>query len=334
MRHRMRNHLRSLWASSTGLRTFTTVSALWERSRLPEILAQASTSFAAEGVAVLDDVLDERDAHAVLDQVQTLFRSRQESLLPNSTFIFDVSQQKTSLFPKSNILEYDFLGAGKTGFDALDSLHYDTSFSYILDAILKPCRRGSLVGQNVKIQQNKGSGGCFPIHFDSDGAYDARAVTCILYLNASPVQGGELVLYPFGRSRITVEPKFNRMAIFRSNDVAHRVMPCFSQRFCLTIWCSSSGGEQPGDTRDDKERLQKLVTMLRDTQDRNAKDAIREIILGESMVKRLLTKFSLEDEWRQSLLESHAPSPERDVLLQTFEEEMTRIRSFANLIFP
>ena len=321
---RARRVLRSL------ARSFSSDSWL-ERSRLPERLAQAAPSFAEDGCAVLDDVLDETDVLRIRDQVRELFRTT-SAATPNSTFVVDVAKQQTKLFPKANIKEYDFVSAGKTGLDALDSLHYDGAFSYIVDAILKPAGPDlgmSLVGQNLKVQMNSGHGGCFPIHYDTDGAYDTRKLTCILYLNTA--EGGELVLYPFGKPRMVVQPRLNRLAIFRSDSVAHRVLPCFSERYCLTIWCS---GRPPDTTIDEfeKEKLHVLVKALTAASGDVEKQTIREAISEHSMVRKLLTKYALEDEWRQSLLESHAPSPERDALVQSFDHEMQSIRSFVQLI--
>lgn len=311
-------------------RTFSTCSdtAWLERSKLPELLAQAAPTFEQDGCAILDNVLDDRDVLRIRDQVQELFRTS-SATTPNSTFVVDIANQYTSLFPKAHILEYDFLSAGMTGMDLLDSMHCDGAFSYVIDAIFKPVVGGSLVGQNVKVQMNAGQGGCFPIHYDTDGAYDTRRLSCILYLNTS--EGGELVLYPHGKRRIIVEPRLNRLAIFRSDSVAHRVLPCFSKRYCLTIWCSGNRQDTTVDEFE-KEKLHILVNALRNMSGKEERQTIRNAIEEQPIVRRLLTKFALEDEWRQSLLESHAPSPARDALLEAFDSEMRNIQSFARLI--
>jgi hypothetical protein len=44
--------------------------------------------------------------------------------------------------------------------------------------------------QAIKLQYNAGSGGCFPMHFDSDEQLDGRRVTTIIYLNPRWVAGG------------------------------------------------------------------------------------------------------------------------------------------------
>ena len=37
--------------------------------------------------------------------------------------------------------------------------------------------------RTVKLQHNRGGGGCFPLHYDNPGPPSRRALTCILYLN-------------------------------------------------------------------------------------------------------------------------------------------------------
>ncbi len=320
--------------SSLGNQLSTTTDQLWRRSRLPELLAQAAVGFSESGFVLLDDVLDDRDIMKMSDQVRQLFRTT-SAATPNSTFVVDSAKQQTRLFPKAHIQEYDYQSAGPSGLDLLDAINDDATLFHMLDAILKPTGDAvggrPLVSQTVKVQRNAGHGGCFPIHYDTDGTYDTRKLTCILYLNEAPVDGGELVLYPYGKQRMIVEPRLNRIAIFRSDTVAHRVLPCFSERYCLTIWCS----EPPRDTSVDefeKEKLHVLVNALHAVSGDGEKQAIRRAIEEQPIVRKLLTKYALEGEWRQSLLESHAPSPERDALLQSFDNELESVRSFVRLI--
>ena len=100
--------------------------------------------------------------------------------------------------------------------------------------------RHRLVRQTTKVQFNAGGGGCFPYHFDTDPALDARRLTAILYLNDddwdSRRDGGQLVLAPWPRRSIQIDPQGDRLAIFASADMAHRVMPSRAPRYCLTMW--------------------------------------------------------------------------------------------------
>lgn len=312
------------------VRSFSTTSFDWlERSHLPELLAGAAPRFAKDGCAVIDDVLDDRDARIIRDQVRELFRSKASHVTPNTTFVVDVARQQTTLFPKRGIHEFDMISAGKTGFSLLDSMHEDSAFSYVVGSVLKLVDSDEIVTQNVKVQKNDGQGACFPIHYDTDGQYDARKLTCIYYLNEDPV-GGELVLYPYGAPRIFVEPRLNRMVIFRSDVIAHRVLPCHAERYCLTIWCS---GNPTSSTHEfDKEKLHLLVNALRAVSSDEQKQTIRDAIMDQPMVRKLMTKLALEDEWRQSLVDSHVAGTARDALLETFEAELESIRAFARLL--
>ena len=94
--------------------------------------------------------------------------------------------------------------------------------------------------QAVKLQYNAGAGGCFPMHFDSDQELDPRVLTAVVYLNAEwqDADGGLLKLYPSfnGEEAITVQPIADRMALFSSPHMLHRVLPSAANRFCFSIW--------------------------------------------------------------------------------------------------
>ena len=92
--------------------------------------------------------------------------------------------------------------------------------------------------QSVKLQLNRGSGGCFPLHFDSDAALDGRRVTALTYLNPdwTPGDGGELVLYPFPEPPVKVEPVMGRVVLFSAANMLHRVLPSGKPRMCYTTW--------------------------------------------------------------------------------------------------
>jgi Rps23 Pro-64 3,4-dihydroxylase Tpa1-like proline 4-hydroxylase len=63
------------------------------------------------------------------------------------------------------------------------------------------------------------------------------ATTCILYLNPEwvPGDGGELQLVPFLKRPVRIAPKHDRLAVFLSDRVLHRVLPANKERFCLTV---------------------------------------------------------------------------------------------------
>lgn len=94
-----------------------------------------------------------------------------------------------------------------------------------------------------------GGGASYGAHYDGGG--DPRCkLTMILYLNRGwrEADGGELRLLDegddegdnegdeAGRCWRTVRPEADTLLVFRSEEVLHRVMPSFRQRFALTCW--------------------------------------------------------------------------------------------------
>ena len=135
---------------------------------------------------------------------------------------------------------------------------------------------------SLKLQVNAGRG-CFPFHYDSPGNLaDTRRLTLLLYLNPAylPSHGGHLLLRPFLGRPVSVHPTFNRLLLFRSDRMLHRVTVSGAQRCCLTVWLHGRsvdvgvGGEK-----------------------------------GEGWmhagVQRGLSKCVYEEEWRESYREAH-----------------------------
>jgi hypothetical protein len=85
------------------------------------------------------------------------------------------------------------------------------------------------------------------------------------------------------------------MVIFSTSQMLHRVMPLKTgYRVCLTTWIS---GDSDGDD------------------------------MGHDSEWVMRKKLYLEKEWRESILESHKPSEERDMLLLLFDRDIKLIRS-------
>jgi len=103
--------------------------------------------------------------------------------------------------------------------------------------------------QTLKLQRNGGRGGCFPLHYDNPGAPNKRMLTCLLYLNPEWKEGdgGEVRLWPFLRRPRDVAPLLDRLLLFRSDRVLHRVLPARAERYCLTIWLDGTAANAPGD---------------------------------------------------------------------------------------
>jgi hypothetical protein len=112
----------------------------------------------------------------------------------------------------------------------------------------------------AKVQANDGGGGCFPFHFDTaPGIGDGKRVTAIYYLNGgwAPGDGGELEVnaFPYGPTADSlVEPLGDRLVLFSSREILHRVLPSKVPRFCVTFWvyeaeaaaaAAEAGGKPP-----------------------------------------------------------------------------------------
>jgi hypothetical protein len=95
----------------------------------------------------------------------------------------------------------------------------------------------------LKLQVNVGDGGCFPVHHDTSPEVSRRQLTAVLYLNPGwqPADGGHLRLYPFPFEDVDVAPLQDRLALFCSHQMLHRVMPSFAaRRLCLSMWFAAA----------------------------------------------------------------------------------------------
>lgn len=52
---------------------------------------------------------------------------------------------------------------------------------------------------------------------------------------------------PFLKRPVRVAPKHDRLAVFLSDRVLHRVLPSNKERFCLTVWLDGEGVNAPED---------------------------------------------------------------------------------------
>ena len=150
--------------------------------------------------------------------------------------------------------------------------------------------------RTVKLQHNRGGGGCFPLHYDNPGPPSRRALTCILYLNPgwAPGDGGELQLIPFMRRPVRIAPKHDRLAVFLSDRVLHRVLPSNKERFCLTVWLDGEGVNAPEDVG-----LRLPPSAMRDVPGTAAS-------LFAQPAQRALSRAVYSDEYEASLMECMA----------------------------
>jgi hypothetical protein len=246
------------------------------------VIDDASTT----STSILHRIINTSQSHPhLLTSNSTIVRTRDagELLVPKLGIAeFDLKQPRV----KSLLGQFDVFN--QQDLASLDSIYSDISFSQ-------------------KAQLNFGNAACFPIHVDSDASnlLDRRKLSAILYLNTIPPEvGGQLVLYPSMTSPpIIIQPKFNRMVLFSTRDMLHRVIPLKQgYRVCLTTWISGDwlGGD-------------------------------KEIY---DSVKFMRMKLRYKREWRESIEESHGPSIERDRLLAEFDRDIRTIMSRLNLLLP
>jgi SM-20-related protein len=83
-------------------------------------------------------------------------------------------------------------------------------------------------------------GAFYKTHRDRFHSQPHRVISVVLYLNPNwkPTHGGELVIHTEGTKKtgsISIEPVYNRLALFRS-ELLHEVVPCHKTRYSVTTW--------------------------------------------------------------------------------------------------
>jgi len=140
---------------------------------------------------------------------------------------------------------------------------------------------------DLKIQFNEGKGGCFPLHVDTSQQVSNRQLTMLLYLNEgwSKEDGGSFRLYPFPYQPVDVPPLADRVVMFHSMEMVHRVLPSNKPRYCVTLWLKGSRVTEKTD-----------LTWLR---------GIKEIQFLLNPLNRIpLTKLLYAQEWAKSIGEA------------------------------
>lgn len=141
----------------------------------------------------------------------------------------------------------------------------------------------------IKAQVNRG--GCFPWHYDNPSPPNKRMLTMALYLcpDWQPAAGGELVVMPFLKPQVVVPPRFNRLVLFSSDRMLHRVLPACpsSVRRCFTVWFDSDATNPDDDVN---LRAKHLV-----------EDSIPRLMT--TPLQRSLSRAVYDEEYRRSLAE-------------------------------
>lgn len=302
-------------SSSSSSTASSSFGSLFDSS--VRVVEQLST----KGYAVVDDGIDADDARTLLDEMKAL---RADGAFVENKTVFTKAGKKFDLV-KPNVLELEAhntaLAKKQKIAPMFAALANDASFMNAFNAKMGwDERTRALVKMSVKLQVNAGDGGCFPVHFDSDASLDSRRLTVLTYLNENwaPGDGGELVLYPFPREKVIVEPKFGRVVLFSSQFGLHRVLPSNAkERWMFTMWCFAGAMQEPKKT------------------EAPGADAMTQLrgLLSPSLRKHL-AKVVLADEWATSIVQAHADDDGRSAALQTHWDEVELITKVLTSNFP
>ncbi|KAL4161448.1 hypothetical protein PRNP1_002002 [Phytophthora ramorum] len=303
------------------------IGANWNTSVTSELVDGLLT----DGYYVMRNAFPEGYLHHLRDEMKLLRTSGQ--LYPNSTHILlnDGPKTKTLLLEKHDILETEL---------ALDAVRDQTSVPFLRDffeqqVVFGPLLQAmpawvGLAGHMVKVQHNAGRGACFPMHFDTYGD-DGKCVTAVLYLNEEwgHGDGGEIVLYPFPKTRVVVQPRFGEMVLFSSQQMLHRVMPSVKPRYALTTWMYHS--PSPTATTESSSfyrNLEHVAEQALDVENVSFRAMLAKIL--RSPFRRHLVKLAYEEEWAQSLRESHLQTEAFEHYMATQEQELQAIEVATN----
>eukprot|EP00041_Stephanoeca_diplocostata_P014044 m.252131 g.252131 ORF g.252131 m.252131 type:complete len:674 (-) comp19555_c0_seq1:426-2447(-) len=159
----------------------------------------------------------------------------------------------------------------------------------------------------IKLQYNEGIGGCFPMHYDTSSAHSQREITAIIYLNPEwkAGDGGELRLFPFPLDVMDVAPMHDRLAVFNSTEMLHRVMPATAPRLCFSVWFSREPDVAP----------MCLPSRLPQQLHLPAEQASMLQFLLQPQNRRLLSKVLYGEDYAQSFKDAFGLRPEVDAAL-------------------
>ena len=242
---------------------------------------------------------------------------RQRDLLAlNHTHLVNPADKRTALLPKRGILEADTHTPGLAAI--IPAFHQLTSDLSLLQSISAQLPSLSLHSQTVKVQVNEGTGSCFPLHFDSDSTLDRRHVSCILYLNRdyeAARDGGQLQLCPIPYDSVTIEPRWDRLVLFATSAMLHRVLPATRPRVCTTLWMS--GGPLP---------VQPFPPPAAAAS--ASSSAIVESLrcLLHPRVYAHYCKLLLSSQWADSILQSHPDTADTRLALAQHDADVAVIR--------
>ncbi|KAL3160469.1 hypothetical protein ABBQ32_010786 [Trebouxia sp. C0010 RCD-2024] len=281
-------------------------------------------SLQQQGYAVVDNLFGPVWSSKLKQELEWL--KEQGKMRLNSTHL--VKQGGTELLEKQHVYEAELQDAEVQQVAPLcQRLNEDSTMRTMLSLFMPHLRLDS---QAIKLQCNAGNGGCFPLHYDSDEQVDGRRVTAIFYLNTDwqPSHGGQLQLFPFPDDPVAIAPIADRLVLFSSCRMLHRVLPSLKERYCFTIWLSQS-------RRMHVESTPPLGHILQ-----SGHDSLQQAsqLLLRPDVRHHLSKLIYAEEWAKSIQESHPVSEARSATLAKHWNDVNKIKealhNVQNILLP
>jgi hypothetical protein len=299
---------------------FSRASATSSAAHAQELLAEANEALQSsltpthverlqrDGYAVVDGVLGTRVCAQLRLEILGL---RARGLMTENRSLFITSGETRSL-AKTGILEAEAQSLSASDAPLFSLLARDRTLLTLLNTFRQASREESLHYQALKLQHN--AGGCFPLHSDSHAMTDSRRVTALFYLNPSwsRKDEGHLVLYPFPERRRCIEPLNDRLVLFSSPDMVHRVEPSRAPRVCFTAWFFARGGP-PRDAPLPREASRASAATL--------------AAFCSPELRKHVAKAVLVEEWEHSLRDAHPPSAELDSVIQSLHSDVAVIEA-------
>lgn len=261
-----------------------------------------------------------KGSHFGLEEGRSAFNGETHTgrsvFIPNSTH-FVSRDGFTSTLVKRGIFEFSTQSRDLVWLPStLGALASDKTVATLLNTYFVPFMKspGARFGaQSLKLQINDGTGGRFPIHFDSDAKTDARRVSICVYLNedCDENRGGELVLYPFlSHDKIVIKPTLGTVVFFDSRYMPHATLSSSFERYMFTIWLH--GNEKMAAS---SSVLQAKCTAT------NADEKELQRLMEPEMRKHFI-KFALSKEWAESIVEAHPDNEDRKRALKAHWEDV------------
>lgn len=253
--------------------------------------------FEREGFTVVDNFFGIEWAQRILNDARRLAK---EGHLLQHRFQFG-----QALYEKPNVFELDFDNEQRWALSEELSYIHNKAAPRLVEVANQAFPWLKLShSQAIKLQWNRGAGGCFPWHYDNPGPPSKRQLTCIWYFNPDwqPAHGGQLVLWPLLGTPIAIPPKMDRLVMFRSDLMLHRVLRANHERFCFTIWIDGSEVNRNED-----------VLLTRDNLQFTSWDTAAKTF-QRSPLQRVISRAVYHEEYEKSLVECVRADAIREML--------------------